>query len=109
MRIVAKLLEDFNGDWHWVELHDPELVDPDLRVYHISGADTVCGIPLSGPNTTRLHETGAPPEPDCEACLDGGGLDPSEMVRLAQELASAVPVPVVVRPRREVREVREPR
>jgi hypothetical protein len=96
MRIVAKLLEDFNGDWHWVDLHDAELVDAELRVYRITGADTVCGIRLSGPNTTRLHDTGAPPEPDCPACLDGGALDPSEMVHLAQELAT--PVPAVARP-----------
>ncbi len=101
MRIVAKLLEDFNSDWHWVDLHDAELVDPADRVYQISGADTVCGIRLSGPNTTRLHDTGAPPEPDCPACLEGGGLDPSEMVRLAQELTEAVAVPV--RPLRQAR------
>jgi hypothetical protein len=106
VRIVAKLLEAFNDDWHWVNLHDAELVDASLRVYRISGADTVCGIFLSGPNTTRLHETGAPPEPDCAACLDGGGLDPSEMVRLAQELATAVPVPVIARPSRETRQAR---
>jgi hypothetical protein len=99
VRIVAKVLEDFNGDWHWVELHDAELIDPELRVYRISGADTVCGIRLSGPNTTRLHETGAPSEPDCEGCLDGGGLDPSEMVDLAQRLTE--PVRVLARPARE--------
>ena len=94
MRIVAKLLEDFNGDWHWVDLHNAELVDPANRVYRIDGADTVCGIRLSGPNTTRLHDTGAPAEPDCQACLDGRGLDPAEMVRLAEEIATPVPVPV---------------
>lgn len=91
MRIVAKALEDFNGDWHWVELHNAELVDPELRIYRIDGADTVCGIRLSGPNTARLHQTGAPSEPDCQACLEGGGdLDPAEMVELANRLTTAV-------------------
>ncbi|MBM3140411.1 MAG: hypothetical protein FJZ92_09450 [Chloroflexi bacterium] len=93
---MAKLLEDFNGDWHWVDLHNAELIDPEQRVYCIDGADTVCGIRLSGPNTTRLHDTGAPPEPDCDGCLDGGGLDPGEMVRLAETLSA--PTPAVVRP-----------
>lgn len=94
MRIVAKALEDFNGDWHWVELRNAELVDPEHRVYRIDGADTLCGIHLSGPNTARLHETGAPSEPDCESCLQGGALDPAEMVDLAERLTTAVPVVV---------------
>lgn len=101
MLIVAKALEDFNGDWHWVELHNAELVDPEQRVFRIDGADTLCGIRLSGPNTARLHETGAPAEPDCEACLEGGGLDPAEMVGLAERLTE--PVPAVARPRATAR------
>ena len=32
MRIVAKLLEDFSEDWHWVELENPQEIDPDERV-----------------------------------------------------------------------------
>ena len=97
MLIVAKALEDFNGDWHWVELHNAELVDPEHRVYRIDGADTICGIHLSGPNTARLHDTGAPAEPDCEACLEGDGLRPGEMVEIAERITTAVAVPV--RPR----------
>ncbi|MQA00877.1 MAG: hypothetical protein GEU80_16405 [Dehalococcoidia bacterium] len=95
MRIVAKALEAFVGDWHWVELHNAELVEPAERVYRISGADTLCGIHLSGPNTARLHDTGAPPEPDCEACLqagDDGGM--AEAVAAAEEIVTAVAVPV---------------
>jgi hypothetical protein len=90
MRIVAKALEDFTGDWHWVDLLNAELVDPELRVYQIDGAQTVCGLVLSGPNTARLHDTGAPPEPDCPACLEGGSLDPAEMVELATRLTEPV-------------------
>ena len=73
MRIVAKLLEDFNGDWHWVDLKNAREVDPENRVFEIDEAGTVCGIRLSGPTRTRLHDTGAPSEPDCPNCLEGGG------------------------------------
>jgi hypothetical protein len=73
MRIVAKLLEDFNGDWHWVDLKNAREVDPENRVFEIDEAGTVCGIQLSGPARTRLHDTGAPSEPDCPNCLEGGG------------------------------------
>ena len=107
MRIVAKLLENFNDDWHWVDLKNAEVVDPALRVYHIDRADTVCGIHLSGPNTTRLHDTGAPPEPDCPACLSGGALDPAEMVELAQRITD--PVRVLARPITRELEREEPR
>ena len=38
MRIVAKLLEDFAGDWHWVDLKNAREVDPENRVFEIDGA-----------------------------------------------------------------------
>ena len=90
MRIVAKLLEDFNGDWHWVDLKNAREVDPENRVFEIDGAGTVCGIRLSGPTRTRLHDTGAPSEPDCPNCLSGdsGGLSPG----LRREIEEALGV-----------------
>lgn len=98
MRIVAKLLEDFAGDWHWVELHNAVEVDPENRVFEIDGASTVCGIRLSGPTRTRLHETGAPSEPDCENCLhgDGGGLSPAARADIEEALGVEVAEPVLV-------------
>ena len=69
MRIVAKLLEDFSEDWHWVDLENPQEIDHDERVFEIDSAETLCGILLSGPTRTRLHDTGAPPQPDCPSCL----------------------------------------
>ena len=90
MRIVAKLLEDFNGDWHWVDLENAREVDPENRVFEIDGAGTVCGIRLSGPTRTRLHDTGAPSEPDCQNCLDGSGGDISPGLRREIEEALGV-------------------
>jgi hypothetical protein len=103
MRIVAKLLEDFNGDWHWVDLKNAREVDPENHVFEIDGADTVCGIRLSGPTRTRLHDTGAPSEPDCPNCLsgDGSGLSPAARADIEEALGVEVaePVLVPVRPR----------
>jgi hypothetical protein len=103
MRIVAKLLEDFNGDWHWVDLKNAREVDPENRVFEIDGAGTVCGIRLSGPTRTRLHDTGAPSEPDCPNCLsgDGSGLSPAARADIEEALGVEVaePVLVPVRPR----------
>ncbi len=90
MRIVAKLLEDFNGDWHWVDLKNAREVEGADRVYEFDGASTVCGIRLSGPTRTRLHDTGAPPEPDCPNCLDGSDGDLSPGVRREIEEALGV-------------------
>jgi len=70
MRIVAKLLEDFSEDWHWVELENPQEMIPEERVFDIDSAQTLCGIFLSGPTRTRLHDTGAPSQPDCPSCLE---------------------------------------
>lgn len=96
MRIVAKALEDFNGDWHWVDLHNAELIDAEQRIYKIDGADTLCGIRLSGPNTTRLHDTGAPPEPDCALCQRDAGPSAGLMAQVdaVVEEAERVPEPV---------------
>ena len=104
MRIVAKLLEDFAGDWHWVELHNAREVDPENRVFEIDGASTACGIRLSGPRRTRLHDTGAPSEPDCENCLhndgSGGGLSLAARKDIEEALGVEVAEPVLVPVRR---------
>ena len=70
MRIVAKLLEDFSEDWHWVELENPQEIAHAERVFEIDSAVTLCVIFLSGPTRTRLHDTGAPSLPDCSSCLE---------------------------------------
>lgn len=90
MRIVAKLLEDFAGDWHWVDLVNAAEVDGEDHVFTIDSAATVCGIHLSGPTRTRLHDTGAPSEPDCPSCLDGGKGDLTPGVRRQIEEALEV-------------------
>lgn len=97
MRIVAKLLEDFAGDWHWVDLHNARPVDPEERTFDIDGAGTACGIRLSGPIRTRLHDTGAPPEPDCESCLHegGSGLSRGVIADIEEALAEPNAVPLV--------------
>ena len=98
MRIVAKLLEDFAGDWHWVDLVNAVEVDGEDRVFEIDSAMTVCGIHLSGPARTRLHDTGAPSEPDCASCLDGseGDLSPGvrRQIEEALEVGTEVSEPV---------------
>jgi hypothetical protein len=104
MRIVAKLLEDFAGDWHWVELHNAREVGAENRVYEIDGASTACGIRLSGPRRTRLHDTGAPSEPDCENCLhddgSGGGLSLATRKDIEEALGVEVVEPILVPVRR---------
>ena len=89
-RIVAKALEDFGDDWHWVVLHAAVQLEAD--VYRAQGVSTVCGIWLDeGDVTVTLHDTGAPSEPTCRGCLDGG-LQPTlaASVREALEAAPAV-------------------
>lgn len=94
MRIVAKALDDFGDDWHWVVLHDVE--ERGERRYYASAVDTVCGIILDeGGVVVTLHDTGAPDEPNCPQCLTGG-LSPELYAEISEalEVAEAVPVPV---------------
>ncbi len=94
MRIVAKALDDFGDDWHWVILHDVEPRGD--RRFAASHVDTICGIMLDeGDVVVTLHDTGAPDEPDCPRCLVGG-VGPSLRAELEAvlERAEAVPVPV---------------
>jgi hypothetical protein len=91
MRIVAKALDDFGDDWHWVVLHDAE--PRGGRAYWASSVDTICGIALAeGGVVVTLHDTGAPDQPDCARCLSGG-VSPGlrEAVREALEAAEALP------------------
>lgn len=92
MRIVAKALDDFGDDWHWVILHDADERGP--RRYFASRVDTVCGIVLDeGGVTVTLHDTGAPDQPNCPRCL-GDGLSPSLREELERVLENAEVAPV---------------
>ena len=94
MRIVAKALDDFGDDWHWVVLHDIE--ERGERSYYASAVDTVCGIILDeGGVVVTLHDTGAPDTPNCPQCQTGG-LSPElyAQIEATLEVAEAVPVPV---------------
>ena len=98
MRIVAKALDDFGDDWHWVILHD---VEPrGERRYYARLVDTICGIVLDeGGAVVTLVDTGAPDTPNCPRC-QGDGLSPAlraELERVLEE-AEAVPVPRVGAP-----------
>ena len=91
LRIVAKALEDFGDDWHWVVLHDAEPLEQ--RRYRATYVDTLCGIMLDeAPAAVTLHDTGAPDQPTCRRCLDGG-LNPVALadVREAAETGAAAP------------------
>lgn len=67
--IVAKVLDDFGDDWHWVVLQDAQPVSRgQVRAARVV---TRCGIELdAGPVVVTLHDTGAPDVPDCPQCLD---------------------------------------
>ena len=93
VRIVAKALDDFGDDWHWVILHD---VEPrGERRYYARLVDTICGIVLDeGGAVVTLVDTGAPDTPNCPRC-QGAGLGPelrAEIERVLEQ-AEAVPVP----------------
>ncbi len=92
MRLVAKALDDFGDDWHWVILHDAQPLGD--RNYFASRVDTICGIVLDeGGVTVTLHDTGAPDQPNCPKCL-GEGLSPAlrEELEAVLEAAEAAPV-----------------
>ncbi|MBM4409894.1 MAG: hypothetical protein FJ037_00965 [Chloroflexi bacterium] len=92
VRIVAKALEDFGDDWHWVVLHDAE--PRGERAYWASSVDTICGIAMAeGGIVVTLHDTGAPDQPDCTRCLNEG-VSPGLRLALDEvlEVAEALPV-----------------
>ena len=92
MRIVAKALDDFGDDWHWVILHN---VEPrGERRFFTTLVDTICGIHLDeGGVTVTLVDTGAPPEPNCPQCR-ASEVGPSLRARIEQVLEEAELVPV---------------
>ena len=95
VRIVAKALDDFGDDWHWVILHDAEPRGD--RRYFTTLVDTVCGILLDeGGVTVTLVDTGAPDEPNCPRCR-GEGVDPGLRLEIERVLEEAELVPVRVR------------
>lgn len=92
LRIVAKALDDFGDDWHWVILHDAEARGE--RRYHTHLVDTVCGILLDeGGVVVTLVDTGAPDTPNCPRC-QGAGLDPGLRAELERVLEAAELAPV---------------
>ena len=92
MRLVAKALDDFGDDWHWVILHD---IEPQgERRFYASRVDTICGIRLDeGGVTVTLVDTGAPDEPNCPQC-QAAGLGPTLRAQIEQVLEEAELVPV---------------
>lgn len=91
VRIVAKALDDFGDDWHWVILHDAEAVAE--RRYRASSVDTICGIVLDeGSVVVTLHDTGAPDEPNCPQCL-GHGVGPALRLEIEAILEKSEAVP----------------
>ena len=91
VRFVGKAMDDLADDWHWVVLHDASELEP--RVYAVSRVDTICGLLIADrPRRVRLFDMGAPDEPTCRRCLDGGmppGLRAE--IEAALEHAEAVP------------------
>ena len=80
--LVAKALDDFGDEWHWVVLKDAVLLDGSR--FRASRVVTRCGIELdAGPIVVTLHDTGAPDTPTCERCLDvapGGAMKVLEAI-----------------------------
>ena len=92
VRIVAKALEDFGDDWHWVVLHDAEQRGD--RAYWASSVDTICGIALAeGGVVVTLVDTGAPDSPNCTRCLSEG-VSPGLRLALDEALEAARALPV---------------
>lgn len=96
MRIVAKALDDFGDDWHWVILHDAE--PRGERRYFTTLVDTICGIHLDeGGVVVTLVDTGAPTEPTCPQCLTSG-VGPGLRAEIEQVLERAEAAPLPGRP-----------
>jgi len=92
MRIVAKALDDFGDDWHWVILHDAE--PRGERRYYTTLVDTICGIHLDeGGVVVTLVDTGAPPEPNCPQCR-ASDVGPGLRAAIEEVLEAAESVPV---------------
>jgi hypothetical protein len=88
--IVAKAMNDLADDWHWVVLVDASVVEP--RVFRTSRVRTRIS---DVPRVVRLFDMGAPDEPTCPKCLEGGldaGLRAqiSEVLRQAEEAPAGV-------------------
>lgn len=94
VRVVAKAMNDLADDWHWVLLLDATEVEP--RVFHTAMVRTKCGVMISAtPRVVQLFDMGAPDEPTCPRCLEGG-LDPglratiSELIEASERRAEPV-------------------
>ena len=94
VQIVAKALNDLADEWHWVVLHDAQPMAE--RQYWASRVDTLCGLLLHDvPSAVTLYDMGAPDQPTCRRCLDGG-VDPGLVAQLEAVLEEAEATPVTV-------------
>jgi hypothetical protein len=94
VRFVGKAMDDLADDWHWVILHNAEELEP--RLYLAGHVDTVCGILIvAQPQRIRLFDMGAPSEPTCPRCREGG-LSPELLADIEQVLEQAEAAPLEV-------------
>jgi hypothetical protein len=87
VRVVAKAMNDLADDWHWVLLVDATELEP--RVFHAALVKTRCGLMISStPRVVQLFDMGAPSEPTCPRCLDGG-IDPALRAAISEAIESS--------------------
>lgn len=86
VRVVAKAMNDLADDWHWVTLVEATELEP--RVFRALRVRTRCGIVISSePRVVQLFDMGAPDEPTCPRCIDGG-LDPALRAAISEVIES---------------------
>ncbi|MGE0227890.1 MAG: hypothetical protein AB7I38_00790 [Dehalococcoidia bacterium] len=87
VRVVAKAMNDLADDWHWVTLVEATELEP--RVFRALQVRTRCGIVISSePRVVQLFDMGAPDEPTCPRCIEGG-LDPALRAAISEVLESS--------------------
>jgi len=87
VRVVAKAMNDLADDWHWVMLVEATELEP--RVFRALQVRTRCGIVISSePRVVQLFDMGAPDEPTCPRCLEGG-LDPALRAAISEVIESS--------------------
>ncbi|MEZ4553211.1 MAG: hypothetical protein R3B59_04815 [Dehalococcoidia bacterium] len=87
VRVVAKAMNDLADDWHWVTLVEATELEP--RVFRALQVRTRCGIVISSePRVVQLFDMGAPDEPTCPRCIEGG-MDPALRAAISEVLESS--------------------
>jgi hypothetical protein len=90
--VVAKAMNDLADDWHWVVLVGAVELEP--RVFRATRVRTKCGLSISDvPRTVRLFDMGAPDEPTCPRCREGG-VDAGLRAAINEVLKQAEEAPV---------------